>query len=50
MLINGKHVSQVIVTTTDGEVLAVISNSEIIEKQGIRVTLIRKEEHEGQNE
>ena len=50
MIIGGKEVEQIIITTTDGEVLAVISNAEIIEKRGIRVSLISKEEHEGQNE
>ena len=50
MIIGGKKVEHIMITTTDGEVLAVVGDAEIIEKQGIRVSVIRKEEHEGQNE
>ena len=33
----GQRVKEIIITATDGEVLAVISDSEIVEKNGISV-------------
>lgn len=32
MTINGKEASQITVTTTDGEVLAVVSDEQVVEK------------------
>lgn len=39
MNIGGQFIDQIIVTAADNEVLAVISDSEIIEKDGIRVAI-----------
>lgn len=37
MTISGKVVEEIVVTGADGEVLAVISDGEIVEKEGISV-------------
>lgn len=39
MLIGGKFCTEIIITAQDGEVLAVISDKEIIEKDGVTVAL-----------
>lgn len=39
MYISNKNVSQIIVTDKTGEVIAVISDEEVIEKDGYKVTV-----------
>ena len=42
MNISGKEYEEVIITAEDGEVLAVVSDSEIIEKKDVKVILTPK--------
>ena len=42
MNISGKGYEEVIITAEDGEVLAVVSDSEIIEKKDVKVILTPK--------
>ena len=39
MTINGKGASQITITTADNEVLAVVSDQEVIERDGVSVTI-----------
>ena len=39
MIISGHKCDQIVISSDDGEVLAVISDNEIIEKNGCKVTL-----------
>lgn len=39
MQIDGKEYDQIIITGSDGEVVAVISDTEVIEKSGYKVAL-----------
>ncbi len=39
MTIGGQQCSEIIITAPDGEVLAVVSDTEVIEKDGVTVAL-----------
>ena len=39
MTIGGKNASQITITTADGELLAVVSDNEVIEKSGVSVMI-----------
>lgn len=39
MIIGDKNIQEIIITTADGEVLAAVSDTEIIEKSGVSVIL-----------
>ena len=39
MTIAGKQVKEIVITAEDGEVLAVISDTEVIEKNGVSVVV-----------